>query len=66
MRYTPAPWLLMNKANARLIDAAPALLAACHAFIEAHTQHTDGRARGRALYEAYSAAQAAIAKAVQS
>ena len=68
MRHTtPGPWILKQKANARLIAAAPALLAACYALIEAHMQHSDGaRARACALHAAYNAARDAVAKAVQS
>ena len=59
--------ILKLKADARLIDAAPALLAACYALIEAHAHHSDGgRAHAIALHAAYSAARDAVAQAVQS
>jgi hypothetical protein len=66
MRYTPAPWLLRKSATPSLVDAAPALLAACYALVEAHTRHHAGHARACALHQAYIAARVAIAKAVQS
>ena len=52
--------LLGEDANARLIAAAPDLLAACHAFVDTFTDNDETTSRE---YDAYEAAGAAIAKA---
>lgn len=52
------------EANARLIAAAPELLAACEVFIEAERRAEVNGREGFGLYtEAMSAARAAVAKA---
>jgi hypothetical protein len=61
MRRTPAPWLLTKNPNARLMAAAPELLAALQAMVAFYTKYPNKRRCG-ALYDA----TAAIAKAVQS
>lgn len=60
-RHSPPPWLLTKQPNARLIAAAPELLAALQALVAFYTKHPS-KERCGALYDA----TAAIAKAVQS
>lgn len=55
-----------SEANARLIAAAPDLLAACHALMRAEVMQTEGKRDGATMGQislAIDAARAAIAKA---
>lgn len=65
-KLRPAPPKEQDIANARLIAAAPDLLAACHALMRAEAMQTEGKRDGATMGQislAIDAARAAIAKA---